>query len=128
MRNCNSIDPLVTPFVDGELTGADRDAVVEHTRVCAPCHSRIAAERAVRDLIRSRREALARDAAPAALRDKCREAAARAETRGASRLQRAAAWFRPAHAQPWRVRLAPYALAASLVVIVAGAFIYQLTD
>jgi len=72
MPNCNAIDPLVTPYVDDELSGADREIVAEHARVCPPCHSRIAAERAVRELIHARRDALACDAAPAALRARCR--------------------------------------------------------
>ena len=38
----NSIDPLVTPFVDGELPDADRRLVDEHLRACPPCHARVA--------------------------------------------------------------------------------------
>src|SRR5919199_27541 len=105
MRNCNSIDPLVTPYVDGELTGADHDAVLEHTRVCAPCHSRIAAERAVRDLVRSRKEALSRDAAPAALRARCRQAAAEADTRGALRVPGTGRLLHSTNLRVWRARL-----------------------
>jgi anti-sigma factor RsiW len=133
MPNCSYIDPLVTPYVDGELTGADRDAVAEHIRVCPPCHSRVAAERAVRDLIRARKEALSDCCAPASLRAKCAEAArlkrrAPSDTPWARGFSRANPTRRVTWASVWRAGVAPIALAASLVMLVGGAFIYQLTD
>ena len=42
MPNCQAIDHLVTPFVDGELPDAERRRVEEHLRACPPCHSRVA--------------------------------------------------------------------------------------
>src|SRR5205823_6076121 len=71
MHNCQSIDPLVTPFVDGQLAPADAQAVDEHLGVCAPCHSRVAAERAVHDLMRARRATLCKADAPDALHHRC---------------------------------------------------------
>src|SRR5262249_26709652 len=71
MHNCDSLDPLVTPFVDGELPDPDRRAVEDHLRVCAPCHSRISAERVVHDLLRARRDGLCRAEAPDALHLRC---------------------------------------------------------
>lgn len=120
MPNCQSIDPLVTPYVDGQLTDADRRAVDEHLRACAPCQSRVAAERAVHELLAERRRALAACCAPDSLRAKCR-GAARAMAEAPA--ERHAAHDRT----PWRARLAPLALAASLVLIVGVAFLYQLT-
>ncbi|MCC7415862.1 MAG: zf-HC2 domain-containing protein [Acidobacteria bacterium] len=116
MRNCESIDLLLTPYVDGEIPSGERPAVEEHLRRCDPCRARVAAERAVRSLIQARRSALAADCAPPGLRDACARAA------------EAAAWSAvPAPATGWKRRLVPLALAASLVVAVAGAFLYQLT-
>ena len=116
---CDRIDPLVTPFVDGDLPDADRRAVEEHLRVCPPCHSRIAAERQVHDLIRTRVPALTQTAAPDALHARCwllaRHAPQSADGAAAS-------------AAPLPRRLASYALAASLVLVVGGAFVYQATD
>ena len=116
---CDRIDPLVTPFVDGDLPDADRRAVEEHLRVCPPCHSRIAAERQVHDLIRTRVPALTQTAAPDALHARCwllaRHAPHPADGAAAS-------------AAPLPRRLASYALAASLVLVVGGAFVYQATD
>src|SRR6266540_5749452 len=143
MSNCHDIDSLATPYVDGELSDADRRALDHHVRVCAPCHSRIAAERTVREVIRSRQTALCAAAAPAALRAKCatliaeRSAAASAPSALRRALPKLALFSRerrhegPRHNRndaAWRVRLTPYALAASLVLIVGSAFVYQATD
>jgi hypothetical protein len=75
----------------------------------------------VHALIRARVPALNRTDAPDALHAKCWELA-----RHAPRAADAAAQvFGPASSLP--ARLAPYALAASLVLVVGGAFVYQAT-
>ena len=119
---CDRIDPLVTPFIDGDLPDPDRRAVEEHLRVCPPCHSRVAAERDVHELIRSRVPVLKSAEAPDTLHAKCWQLARLippASDTGPAAVQTPAG---PAQ------RLAPYALAASLVLVVGGAFIYQATD
>lgn len=118
MPDCTQLDPLVTPYIDGELAAADRQAVDQHLRVCPSCQARIVAEHAVRDLIRARRPVLGSLRAPAGLR--ARLASVDALTTG-----RPAVAPRPA--TTWRARLTPLALAATLVLIVGGAFLYQLT-
>jgi anti-sigma factor RsiW len=126
MPNCQTIDPLVTPYVDDQLNDADRRLVDDHLRRCSPCHSRINAERAVRDLLQARREELTYGCAPAPLRERCRGLAAdgkRPQAQGGGTGWRAAANIRV----PPRTRFAPLALAASLVLIVGVAFLYQLT-
>jgi anti-sigma factor RsiW len=119
---CDRIDPLMTPFVDGELPDPDRRAVEDHLRVCPPCHSRVAAEREVHALIRARLPALRMSDAPDALHARCW-----AMARLTPETDRAAANAAP---MPISVpkRLVPYALAASLVLVVGGAFVYQATD
>ena len=119
---CDRIDPLVTPFIDGELPDADRRAVETHLRACPPCHSRVAAEREVQALIRARVPALNTADAPDTLHAKC-WALAQHTPRAADG---AAQPLKPAVTLP--ARLAPYALAASLVLVVGGAFVYQATD
>jgi anti-sigma factor RsiW len=119
---CRSVESLVTPYVDRELTAAEREHVEQHLRVCPPCHRRLAVERATRDLIRSRKPALVAEKASGALHAKCA---------GLTRRQQVDA--RPdagpsARLATWRERLAPLALAATLVFVVAGAFLYQATD
>ena len=136
MNSCHSIDALLTPFIDGVLADADRRVVEDHLRRCAPCHSREAAERAVRGLIHARRSSLGAPA-PAPLRDACAKIAREVGSHPSSGSRLATGDRRPttddrrlttARAASWRQRLAPYALAASLVVVVGGAFLYQATD
>jgi anti-sigma factor RsiW len=127
MPNCQTIDPLVTPFVDGEIADADRRVVEEHLRACPPCHSRVTAERAVHAIIRARADLL-RAPAPPALRVRCQQLAARTSEsadRTAPRVR--AAWFAVAPRGAWAARVAPYALAASLVLVVGAAFLIQAT-
>ena len=154
MHNCDSLDPLVTPFVDGALPEGDRRAVEEHLRVCPPCHSRVTAERAVHELLHARRPTLCRTVAPDALHLRCAEAAKRAEAAALQNLEnenlrtpnlRTPNLRTPNLRTPnlrtrtqnaerrtpnafFSARLAPVALAASLVVVVGGAFVYQATD
>ena len=54
MSKCSFIDPLMTPYVDGELPDAEREAVTRHVGACPPCQGRLVAERAVRE--RARRQ------------------------------------------------------------------------
>src|SRR3954451_13425868 len=126
MPNCATIEPLVTPYVDNELAAAERQIVDEHVRRCPPCRSRIAAEQVVHELIHERKPVLCRDHAPAILRGHC-AAAARfnalaTPTRGADDPERGGS----ARAG-WIAWLAPMSPAASLIVIVGGAFFYQAT-
>ena len=112
MPSCRSIEPLVTPYVDGELLAGDRTLLEDHLRACPPCRARVGREQEVRHLVSARKGALTADPAPSALHARC------------------AAACLGAGAPPGRstfARLAPFALAASLVLIVAGAFAYPLT-
>src|SRR3954465_5912385 len=84
MHNCDSLDPLVTPFVDGALPDVDRRAVEDHLRVCAPCHSRVTAERAVHELVRARRAGVPRTEAPDARLPRCAELVHRSAAPGDS--------------------------------------------
>jgi anti-sigma factor RsiW len=146
MHNCDSLDPLVTPFVDGALPEVDRRAVEEHLRVCPPCHSRVTAERAVHELLQARRATLCRTVAPDALHLRCAgfahaesakaEAADNARTQDRLNLDprslttphRSTPLAERRTANPVFARFAPAALAASLVMVVGGAFVYQATD
>jgi len=143
MSDCQRIDPLVTPFVDEELPATDREAIAQHLRVCPPCSSRVAAEQAVRDFIRRHKPVLEAAAPPESLRTACARLAgskastspgassAAPATRGPaepSRFHSAGDRARGALPATWRARLTPVALAASLVLIVGAAFLYQATE
>ena len=89
------------------------------SRVCPPCRARVAAERVVRDLVaRAGRRAAGAGAAPPCARAAPNWRPPRAAT---PRRRAAAAACRS------RARLAPFAVAAALVLIVGGAFLYPLT-
>jgi len=138
MSSCATIDPLVTAYVDDQLSDAERALVERHVQACPPCHARVSAERAVHDLIRTRRGALTTPCAPRALHARCAQLQPRGVEAGdhagrpaviafpdvASRAVQAPP---KAPATPWRSRLVPLAFAASLVLFVASAFLYQLT-
>jgi len=135
MSSCEFIDPLVTPFIDGELPDADRRLVDDHLRACAPCHSRVLAEQTIHALIRARASAL-KPAAPGPLRARCMALAARGDAGvqpAATSHGRSASDGVPlpqsiAPRPAWITYVAPYALAASLMIVVGGAFVYQATD
>src|SRR5438552_652015 len=114
MSSCHTIDLLVTPYVDGDIGDADRRAVDEHLRQCPPCHSRVTSERAVRETIRTCRVALADEQAPASLRARCQASSRQAPVAGHQ-------------SSAWRSRVVPFAIAASLLLVVASALLYQLT-
>ena len=123
MPDCSSIDPLVTRYVDEELPAADQQAVDEHLQGCRPCRARIAAERAVRDVMRLRQSALQSECAPDSLRAKC--GAWQAGAVPAVTTTRASA-ARGAPAR-WRA-FGPLPLAATFLLVVAGASVYKVTE
>ena len=125
MPECSHIDALVTPFVDDALPEGERQTVTRHITVCPACRAKVAVERSVRSLMQARRPDLCSQA-PAALKSRCSALRSRqgapvvdfASSRTASRVARLSAW---------RSRVAPFALAATLLLAVTGAFIYQAT-
>jgi anti-sigma factor RsiW len=123
---CSSIDLLVTPYIDGELGSADRQLVDQHLIRCAPCRLRVAAEQSVRDLMHERKPALCHSHAPAILRSHC-AAAARFNTAATKSRGADAGHTNRFAIGGWTAWLAPLGAAASLVVIVGGAFLYQAT-
>ena len=125
MSNCTSVDPLVTPYLDGELSVAERTFVEDHLQRCSSCDARVAAEGAVRDLMRARKPGLAAERAPASLRSQCRDLARHGAARPFASAEPPLA--APAARVWWRARMAPLVLTASLVLLVAGAFLYQAT-
>ena len=124
MSNCRAIDPLVTPYVDRQLEDAERRQVDEHLRRCPPCYSRVTAEQAVRDLVQARQPEL-HHTAPPVLREKCARIAATVKAQSGARGTVAPGAL--VSRQKWTSRFAPVAMAASLVAVVGGAFVYQAT-
>jgi anti-sigma factor RsiW len=134
MSKCTSIDPLVTPYIDGELPTAQRTLVDEHLHRCPPCHSRVAAESAVRNLMRARKPGLTALRASVSLHAQCSGLASGRGDASAARLRPGVAPASRAGAirawwnAPWHLRVVPLALTASLVLLVGGAFLYLATQ
>jgi anti-sigma factor RsiW len=117
MPDCASIDPLITPYVDGQIGVAERRVVEDHMRACALCHSRVAAEQAVCALIRTKRQELASDTASPGLRNRC---AALSLALGAVR--------DIGDAKAWRTRFVPLALAAGVIIATGTMAVYLFTE
>lgn len=107
MSSCRDIEPLVTPYVDGDASPSDRAAVASHLEACSPCRRLADHEAAARTVVRARAAALqAATPAPPSLRAACTPAAA------------------PTPRQAARTML-PWALAAS--VLAAAVVLFTLT-
>jgi anti-sigma factor RsiW len=103
MANCREIEEKLAEYVEGEQATPERAAVDAHLEACPPCRTRVAAERAARDLVCSRRQEL-RATAPEALRYRC-----------ASQRSAAAPSFSVLRRRPW----VPLSFAATLVLAAA---------
>ncbi|HXD75651.1 MAG TPA: zf-HC2 domain-containing protein, partial [Vicinamibacterales bacterium] len=124
MSDCKSIDPLITPYVDGEIDHAARTRVDDHVRRCPPCHSRVTAERAVRELMHVRRREISSEAAPDALRTRCGALADRSRSvLGARRFSGAT----EVRARGFSRAFKPLAIAAGVLLAVGGVSLYELT-
>ena len=107
MKNCRDVEPLLAPYVDGDVAPEDRAAVDAHIDACGPCRGDLDAQRAARELLLARRTAI-REAAPAALRARC-AATARPQLHG------------PAVQSRTRlIRRLPLAAAATIVLALAA--------
>jgi anti-sigma factor RsiW len=105
-KECRELDGALAPYVDGEADASSRAAVESHLSRCPPCRDAEAGERSARDVLHARREQL-RPRAPDFLRARC-AAHGRAAAPRRSLLRRAA----------------PFSLAATLVLAVAGVFLF----
>ena len=129
MPDCKKLDPFVTPYVDGQLDSADRAEVDAHLRVCPPCHARVVVEQSVHDLLSARKQALKHECASTSLRTRCAGIAGRRPDDARLKSDAVGGSPNPAISRPaWRARSRPLALAASLVLVVGGAFLYGVTD
>lgn len=124
MPECSHIDDLVTPFVDDALPEGERQTVSRHITACPACQAKVAVERSIRSLMRARRAELT-PPLPAGLKSRCAALRSRQPAPVDVNANRTAS--RVAVISAWRARVAPYALAASLLLAVTGAFIYQAT-
>lgn len=122
MSSCTSIDPLVTPYVDGEIPSRDRQLVEEHLQVCASCRSRVEAERTVSGLLRTRRAELCADRAPDGLRTRCLSL-----QRGRPIAHQIVPFVPKSQPRSWRDRMPRFAVAATILLALGGVAAYRAT-
>jgi len=125
MSSCASIEPLLTPYVDNELGPVECRALERHLGQCPPCRSRVEAERSIRSLLQERRQTLRQVCAPGALRARCASLSRKSTTERPQPTGWAGRLF---SLTPFTSRLAPLTVAATLVLLVGGAFVYRITD
>jgi anti-sigma factor RsiW len=118
MADCRDLESLFAAYVDGEAGPGDCAALDAHFRACPTCRMRVAEERVVRDTVVAGRESL-RACASAELRRRCEERchAGRAALPGAfgvGVLSR----------RSW----VPLSMVATLVLTIAGVFVYGLRE
>src|SRR3954467_14380181 len=123
IRNCGDLDARLTPYVDGEDTPAERHAVDGHLSACRGCTDAVLAEGAARDLVREHRAALV-EHAPEPLRVRCALAGSQLPASGAALSAPASRLRTSSFLRRW----APLSLAATLVLAVAGVFLFGLND
>jgi len=113
MHSCRDVEPLLTPYVDGEAAAAQRTAVDTHLHRCGHCRDLVAVERAARDVMATRRAEL-RERASDSLHEKCAAHAAWNRHRG--------------RAMPVIRRWLPLSVAATLFLAVAAVFVLGLNN
>ena len=116
MTNCRDLEPLFAPYVDGQAAPHQRASVDAHIVGCRACHERVAVERVAHEVLVARREAL-RVCASESLRARCAAQCRRTGADGPGR-------FRGVSRRTW----VPLSLAASLLLAVAGVFLFGLND
>jgi len=76
MPDCRDIEPALASYVEGECPLPECSRVDAHLDACPVCRTRVAGERAARELLQARRDQL-RGCAPARLRERCASACAK---------------------------------------------------
>lgn len=116
IKDCAELDAHLTPFVDGEGPPAVRRSVEAHLAKCPPCQHHADDETAARNLVHDHRDEL-RVEAPATLRARCANLSAIPVDS-----------MRPTRGHAFLRRWAPLSLAATLVLAVAGVFVFGLNN
>jgi anti-sigma factor RsiW len=129
IKTCRELEEHLAPYVDGEETPAARRSVEAHLAACPPCHALAEAERSARDVVREHRDVL-RTMAPPELRARCARLRESFGGQGHARESYGGQAGTPVgrSASGLLRRWMPLSLAASLLLAVAGVFVFGLND
>jgi anti-sigma factor RsiW len=127
IKNCGDLDERLTPYVDGEAAPETRRAVDGHLAACPPCKEHAHAEAAARDAVLEHRSAL-RARAPEALRTRCANLQSSAFATASAFAEASADKSAGQGSRSLVRRWAPLSLAATIVLAVAGVFVFGLND
>jgi anti-sigma factor RsiW len=124
VNGCRELEPLFTPYVDGEASVPDRERVDAHVTACGVCRDRVEGQRAARQALRARRDVV-RACASTDLKARCRAHAASVRP-GASPAPVLTPSFakRTVASRRWM----PLTAAATIFLAVAAVFGLGLTD
>ncbi len=124
MKTCEDLEPLLTPYVDGEATAEQRAAIEAHLSACPSCRECADAEAHARELLRARRDQLMTPA-PVRLHQKCADLAR--QQQGAAQAAAPPPVSVPSNgrrALSWQ-RWAPVSLLATAALVLVGIFTYS---
>jgi anti-sigma factor RsiW len=127
ITDCRELEGHLAPYVDGEEPPPARRAIEAHLDGCPPCRHYAESESDARTLVRSHRDALVARA-PESLRSRCAGLASQSDppaiaTRHSS-IRESSLSNRQSSIRRWL----PLSLAATLVLAVAGVFMFGLND
>ncbi|HEX4567993.1 MAG TPA: anti-sigma factor, partial [Vicinamibacterales bacterium] len=117
IRNCADLDERLAPYVDGEASPDSQRSVDAHLARCPECRTHADAEAAARTIIHDHRDSLS-SRASGTLRARCETAASGVQL-PVLRAQTSRSVLR---------RWAPLSLAATVLLAVAGVFLFGLNN
>lgn len=120
---CQDFESAIAAYVDGESASCDCDAIRLHVESCVRCREFVAAQRVAREAVRAMRSGL-RACASDGLKARCASLAAQTP----APLRHDPARLKPAYAPSFVRRWAPLSVAATLVLVAAMVFGFELTD
>ena len=126
--DCSAIDSLVTPYLDGELESKAWQAVDRHLGLCGPCRSRVAAERAALTLLQERKDQLKNERATPELHARCAAHARQSRISVDESIAKVPSAPSVRVSRGWGQRVAPIALAATLVLALGGSSLVLMTS
>jgi anti-sigma factor RsiW len=119
MSECRDIEPLFASYVDGEAQPAETAAVEAHLRSCPRCRHHVADERSIHEAF-DRCRSNFRECASADLRRRCASQLVATRPAGSAGTPVAPGFVR----RTW----VPLSMVATLLLAVAGVFVYGLRD